>query len=161
MLPHFSLLMLGNEVTIKVLQGYFGHGDPLLGVVAHGEAGALAGHCHDVPAKGQQSVSASCKDTFCNSRKFSLFFFFFFGNISQPYKSTFKGQVWCNTALWRKQIRQIKVPDTQEVALRFGRRWLQLFKWYPLRYESNWRKNGVIVKAVSLMVVMTQCSGLK
>lgn len=49
--------MLGNEVTIKVLQGHFGHGDPLLGVVTHGEAGALASHCHDVPAKGNnQSV---------------------------------------------------------------------------------------------------------
>lgn len=51
-LPHFSLLMLGNEVTVKVLQGHFGHCDPLLRVVTHGEAGALAGHCHHVPAKG-------------------------------------------------------------------------------------------------------------
>lgn len=55
--------MLGNEVTIKVLQGHFGHGDPLLGVVTHGEAGALAGHRHDVPAKGKQPVKASSKDT--------------------------------------------------------------------------------------------------
>lgn len=51
-LPHFSFLMLGDEVTIKVLQGHFGHGNPLLSVVTHGKAGALASHCHDVPAKG-------------------------------------------------------------------------------------------------------------
>lgn len=44
--------MLSDEVTIKVLQGHFGHGDPLLSVVTHGKAGALASHCHDVPAKG-------------------------------------------------------------------------------------------------------------
>lgn len=55
-LPHFSLLVLGDQVTIKVLQGDFGHGDPLLGVVTHGEAGALASHGHDVPAKGRQSA---------------------------------------------------------------------------------------------------------
>lgn len=49
MLPHLSLLMLGDEVTIEVLQGHFGHGDPLLGVVTHGGARALASHCHALP----------------------------------------------------------------------------------------------------------------
>lgn len=51
MLPHLSLLVLGDEVAIKVLQGHFGHGDPLLGVVTHGGARALAGHCHALPGK--------------------------------------------------------------------------------------------------------------
>ena len=37
-LPHLSLLVLGDEITVEVFQGYFGHGDPLLGVIAHGGA---------------------------------------------------------------------------------------------------------------------------
>lgn len=41
--------MLGNEVAVEVLQGHLGHGDPLLGVVAHGGARALAGHRHALP----------------------------------------------------------------------------------------------------------------
>lgn len=41
--------MLGDEVAVEVLQGHFGHGDPLLGVVAHGGARALAGHRHALP----------------------------------------------------------------------------------------------------------------
>lgn len=41
--------MLCNEVAIEVFQRYFGHGDPLLGVVTHGGARALAGHCHALP----------------------------------------------------------------------------------------------------------------
>lgn len=45
-LPHLPLLVLGDEVAVEVLQGHFGHGDPLLGVVAHGGARALAGHRH-------------------------------------------------------------------------------------------------------------------
>lgn len=43
--------MLGDEVAVEVLQGHLGHGDPLLGVVTHGKAGALARHRHDVPAE--------------------------------------------------------------------------------------------------------------
>ncbi len=52
-LPHLSLLVLGDEVTVEVLQGHFGHGDPLLGVVTHGGARALAGHCHALPGKAR------------------------------------------------------------------------------------------------------------
>lgn len=54
-LPHFSLLVLGDEVAVEVLQRDFGHGHPLLGVVAHGEAGALARHGHHVPADAVES----------------------------------------------------------------------------------------------------------
>lgn len=45
-LPHLPLFVLGDEVAVEVLQGHLGHGDPLLGVVTHGRARALAGHCH-------------------------------------------------------------------------------------------------------------------
>lgn len=48
-LPHLSLLVLGDEVAVEVLQGHLGHGDPLLGVVTHGGARALAGHRHALP----------------------------------------------------------------------------------------------------------------
>lgn len=41
--------MLSDEVTIEVLQGHFGHGDPLFGVVTHGGVRGLAGHCHALP----------------------------------------------------------------------------------------------------------------
>lgn len=51
MLPHLSLFVLGDKVTVEVLQGHFGHGDPLLCVVTHGWAWALASHCHALPKK--------------------------------------------------------------------------------------------------------------
>lgn len=47
--PHLSLLMLGNQVTVEVLQGHFSHGDPFLGVVTHRGAWALASHRHALP----------------------------------------------------------------------------------------------------------------
>lgn len=53
LLPHLSLLMLCNEVTVEVLQGHFGHGDPLPGVITHRGARALAGHRHALPGKTQ------------------------------------------------------------------------------------------------------------
>lgn len=55
-LPHLSLLMLGNEVAVEVLQGHFGHGDPLLSVVTHGGARALAGHRHALAENTQREV---------------------------------------------------------------------------------------------------------
>lgn len=48
-LPHLSLLVLSDEVAVEVLQGHFGHGDPLLSVVTHGGARTRAGHCHTLP----------------------------------------------------------------------------------------------------------------
>lgn len=56
MLPHLSLFMLGDEVTVEVLQGHFGHGDPLLGVVTHGWAWALARHRHALPNRGHSDA---------------------------------------------------------------------------------------------------------
>lgn len=38
-LPHLSLLVLGEQGAVEVLQGQFGHGHPLTGVVAHGKGG--------------------------------------------------------------------------------------------------------------------------
>lgn len=66
-LPHLSLLMLGDEVAVEVLQGHFGHGDPLLGVVTHGGAWALAGHCHAFPGKtrNQWALTPTQYNTSC------------------------------------------------------------------------------------------------
>lgn len=44
--PHLPLLVLRDQVAVEVLQGHFGHSDPLLGVVAHGGTGRLTSHCH-------------------------------------------------------------------------------------------------------------------
>lgn len=48
--------MLGDEVAVEVLQGHFGHGDPLLSVVTHGGARALAGHRHALAENTQSEV---------------------------------------------------------------------------------------------------------
>lgn len=56
-LPHLSLFVLGNEVAVEVLQGHFGHGDPLLGVVTHGGARALASHRHALSENTQRRQS--------------------------------------------------------------------------------------------------------
>lgn len=57
--PHLPLLVLRDQVTVEVLQGHLGHGDPLLGVVTHGGEGALTRHRHAVSANrgwSQQSI---------------------------------------------------------------------------------------------------------
>lgn len=38
-LPHLSLLVLGEQGAVEVLQRQLGHGHPLAGVVAHGKGG--------------------------------------------------------------------------------------------------------------------------
>lgn len=54
--------MLSDEVTIEVLQGHFGHGDPLFGVVTHGRVRGLAGHCHALPETIKRAKSCALKD---------------------------------------------------------------------------------------------------
>lgn len=44
--PHLPLLVLGDQIAVKVLQSHFGHRDPFLGVVAHGGTGRLTRHRH-------------------------------------------------------------------------------------------------------------------